>query len=205
MRKQYLPISLLLLHLFTCTAFAYDTKGKFGMGIKIWGTPVITFSSMKIGIDNFLTLEPSLGYYRTTEEHEVTDYTYVNGVYKEVTTTNKYMDDFLNVTLLADLKPLRYEKSNLCVRAGTSYMYLSSHNKYGDRSPGYYDGAWSLSLLYGLGVEHFFSNWFSVNVGFLSGFGVLDNYDSGNERDDSIFLNILGNQLADFSLIWYLK
>jgi hypothetical protein len=187
------------------STFGYDTKGKFGMGIKIWGTPIITFSTMKIGVNNFLTLEPSLGYYRATEEREVPDYTYVTCNYTEYTTTNKYMDDFLNVSLLGDFKPLRYEKSNLCIRAGTNYTYISSHNKYGDHSPSYYDGTWCMSFLYGLGIEHFFSNYFSVNVGFLSAFGIFGNYNSQDQSDDSFVMNILGNQLADFSLVWYLK
>jgi hypothetical protein len=115
------------------------------------------------------------------------------------------MDDFLNLSLIADLKPLRYEKSNLCVRAGTNYTYLSSHNKYGNHSPSYYDGSWCMSFLYGLGIEHFFSNNFSVNVGFLSAFGFLGNNNTEEQSDDSFVFNILGNQLADFSLVWYLK
>ncbi len=57
-------ISVAALAMLVSSVSAYDTKGKFGMGIKIWGTPVLLFSNMKIGVSNGFSLEPSVGFHQ---------------------------------------------------------------------------------------------------------------------------------------------
>ncbi len=99
---------------------AYDTKGKFGMGIRMWGTPLILFSCMKINVANSFGLEPSVGFnqYKIKESYETADGS-------DVLLTTKY-----NVLILAnvfDIKPIRRERSNLVLRAGVAFWRAKSY------------------------------------------------------------------------------
>lgn len=98
------------------TLFAYDTQGKFGMGIRMWGTPVILFSSMKIGASNLLGVEPSIGFDRLKVVYEVEQYDPITGGY--VTAEESIAYNVFDFNGILDIKPVRAERSNLVVRAG---------------------------------------------------------------------------------------
>jgi hypothetical protein len=72
-----------------------------------------------------------------------------------------------------------------------------------DTSPDESDTPWLFSMIGGVGIEHFFTDYFAANVGITSGF-VLMTSNSGSYTTSESAVHI-GNQLADFSLVWYLK
>lgn len=178
---------ILFVCLIFCTiasnATAFDTRGKFGMGIRLWGTPIITFSNMTVGVSNLVGFEPSMGLYKWTDKY---------GSYESSNT-------MLILSVLANLKPVRAHRSNLVVKIGGLFGEVSSSysSPWGESSTTYTQ----LALLTGIGIEHFVNDNFSVNVGALSGVWKSDREDS----DTSISIVAFGNQLVDFSLVWYLK
>ena len=112
------------------TSFSYDTKGKFGMGIRMWGTPVLRFSTMKLGVNNFLSIEPSVGFdqFKLTDETEVEVYDPVTGLftYKDVTLKERYNHYIFSA--MFDMKPIRKEKSNFILKAGLGYWAAKSND-----------------------------------------------------------------------------
>ena len=171
---------------------AYDTAGKFGVGVRFWGSPIITFSNIKYGISNLIEVEPSVGYYTTNRERD-----YDGGYY------NSKENTFF-VLLLTNFKPIRTDRANLLIKFGGLYARNSDSYSYS------YDGYFydyssttnNYAILFGLGLEHFVNDNFSVNVGALSGY-----WRSKPEDDvysESFSLTGIGSQLVDFSLVWHL-
>ena len=172
-------VQILVIGTFCCTvvssAGAFDTAGKFGMGLRFWGTPIIAFSSMKIGVTNRLGLEPSVGYYMWKNEYG--DYESSNSM--------------LLLSLTGDMKTIRAGRSNFMVKLGGAFAKTWNSSS----------STTSLAVLGGVGMEHFVNDNFSVNVGALSGFWTS----SPDDYDSRFSLMSLGNQLVDFSLVWYLE
>jgi hypothetical protein len=192
--------------LFVSQSMAYDTQGKFGMGIKIWGTPVILLSTMKIGLTNTVGIEPSIGYYDIGTK--TVDDSGFNGLTGEtMKITEKIHSSFFLLSNTFEFKPVRTARSNLIIRAGASWGIVSS--SYETDDPASVSGTeptdnpWIFSMLCGIGIEHFFTDYFAADVGITSGF-VLMSSKSGSYTTSESLVHI-GNQLADFSLVWYLK
>ncbi len=206
MKRIVLFTSIVLLLI--TTSFSYDTKGKFGMGIRMWGTPLLLFSCMKIGVNNFLTIEPSVGFnqFKLTDDTEVEVYDPLTGLYsyKDVTLKQKYNTYIFSA--LFDMKPVRKDKSNFIVKAGLGYWCAKSFDDYynssSDQVDTFEDIIWVGSVLGGLGVEHFFTDHFCVYAGFLAGWGI---FGSDYSYYDMATATSVGNQFAELSLIWYLK
>lgn len=177
-------------------ADAFDTAGKLGMGFRFWGTPIITFSSMKVGVTNRFGLEPSAGYYGWKDKYTFTD------PFSGSTYTTESTSSMLLMSLVTDIKAILAERSNFVVRLGGAYAsvrttYTDSSGIKDERSTPH------LALLGGIGIEHFVNPNFSVNVGTLSGY-----WTSSEEDDDwesSLSLTSFNNQLVDLSLVWYLQ
>jgi hypothetical protein len=180
------------------TAFAYDTQGKFGMGIRMWGTPVILFSSMKIGASNLVGLEPSIGFNRIKTVYETEQYDPFTDEY--VLSEESISYNILNFSGMIDLKPVRAEKSNLVVRMGLHYLHGAVSEEYIDTT--YDDNIWKLGFAGGLGIEHFFTDQFSVYAGFLNSVNFLG---TNEESLKSFSFSTLGNQFAELTFVWYLN
>jgi hypothetical protein len=180
------------------TAFAYDTQGKFGMGIRMWGTPVILFSSMKIGASNLVGLEPSIGFNRIKTVYETEQYDPFTDEY--VLSEESISYNILNFSGMIDLKPVRAEKSNLVVRMGLDYLHGAVSEEYIDTT--YDDNIWKLGFAGGLGIEHFFTDQFSVYAGFLNSVNFLG---TNEESLKSFSFSTLGNQFAELTFVWYLN
>ena len=175
--RKYLVLMLLFVVLSVC---AYETAGKFGMGVKFWGSPIITFSNVKYGISDIIGIEPSIGYYNLTREYD----------------TNEYSDDIFFISLICNFKPIRANRSNLIIKLGGIYANTSTSYPASPVSP-----TDNYAILFGIGIEHFINDNFSVNVGALSGYWKS----SFEEEEYSMTLKSFGSQLVDFSLVWYLK
>jgi hypothetical protein len=158
--------SMLGIVVFSLSLGAYNTAGKFGMGVRFWGSPIITFSNVQIGVSNYVSLEPSIGFYKISEEY--------------------YSSDFFAASMLANFKPIRKERSNLLLKLGGLYLGGEGYKSY--------------AVLFGLGIEHFINDNFSVNVGALSGI-----WNSSSDYGYSTTLTTFGSQLVDFSLVWHLE
>lgn len=215
MRRSHYALAVCFALLISSSVSAYDTGGKFGMGIRMTGTPVILFSNMKIGLNNFLTLEPSVGFnqIKLKWKDSVAVYDHVK---EELDTTIFDLTDRYNMfiaSLVADMKPLRFEKSNFVIKAGGMYWRGALHDEYVDRDYGSSerrkptkedetDAIWAMSVKGGLGIEHFFTDHMSVYAGFLSSFSLF-----GSEESyyDYVSATSVGNQFAELSFVWYLK
>jgi hypothetical protein len=177
---------------FSLSLSAYDTAGKFGIGIRFWGSPVITFTNIKYGISNLIEVEPSAGYYTTKSERD----------YYEGFSNSK--DNTFFALLVTNFKLIRTDRANLLIKFGGLYARNSSSYAYvyDDYSYDYSSKTNNYAILFGLGIEHFINDNFSVNVGALSG------YWRSNPEDDayseSFSLTSIGSQLVDFSLVWHL-
>ncbi len=134
-------LALLGIVVFSLSLGAYDTAGKFGMGVRFWGSPIITFSNVQIGVSNSVSLEPSVGFYNIEYDDS----------YYGSSSSSLFATSFL-----ANFKPIRKERSNLLLKLGGLYIHGSNSSN-------------SFAILCGLGVEHFINDNFSVNVGALSG------------------------------------
>lgn len=192
--------------LFT-SSFSYDTQGKFGLGVKIWGSPVITLSTIKLGLTNSIGMEPSIGYYKIgSKTVDDSAYDYVND--RIYTRKVKETESMFILSNTLELKPIRSEKSNFIIKGGASWGILSS--KYEDNDPDYVEpdedpkNPWLISLIGGIGIEHFFTDYFAMNVGITSGFVLLTS-PSGDHETSYESLTHIGTQLADFALVLYLK
>ena len=199
MRPSGIQCSIIMVMFLSICINAYDTKGKFGMGIRCYGAPIIMFSTMKIGVSNAVSLEPSIGYYRYSSEYSYTDIDYLGN---DVLVTEKFTNSLYDMSIMLDMKPLRYEKSNFIVKTGASYVSVTSSYKYDNEGNSHSSGAWAVMVLGGIGVEHFVTHWFSVNAGILSGYCMFKDKKAESPRYS---IGILSSQLADFALIWYLK
>lgn len=171
---------LLILFMIALSAEAYDTSGKFGMGIRFWGSPIVTFSSIKYSLNNVYEIEPSIGYYKWSYDYDAYEYS----------------NDLFFVSLVNNIKVIRASRSNLMLKIGGVYATMTS--TYGDGSS-YKTN--NYAFLYGIGIEHFVNDNFSVNVGALSGYWKS----SSEDTDASTTINVLGSQIVDFSLVWYIE
>jgi hypothetical protein len=184
--------SMLGIAVFSLSLGAYDTAGKFGMGVRFWGSPIITFSTVKYGISNLIEIEPSIGYYTTKSEDEF------DGGFRDSE------ENILFAVLLTNFKPIKTERSNLLIKFGGLYA-RNSHSYsylYDDYSYAYSSTTNNYVILFGLGIEHFINDNFSVNVSALSGY-----WRSKSEEDvysENFSLTGIGSQIVDFSLIWHL-
>jgi hypothetical protein len=145
---------------------AYDTGGRFGMGVRFWGTPLITFADVKTDVNNMLGFEPSIGFYNIGDGGS---------------------SSLFITSLLMDLKPVRAERANLLFKFGGLFANSDYVNTF--------------AILFGLGIEHFVNDNFSINAGILSGY--VNTSSDGGYYDTNLMT--FGTQIADFSLTWYLK
>ncbi len=179
-------LALLSIVVFSLNVRAYNTVGKFGMGIRFWGSPIITFSNVKYGINNLIEIEPSVGYYNTQRS---SDY-------------YRSKDNLFFAVLLTNFKPIRTERANLLIKIGG--LYAKNSSSYSYESPyDDYDYSYTTNnyaVLFGIGIEHFVNDNFSVNVGALSGYWRRKPEDS----EVNYSFTGIGSQLVDFSLVWHL-
>jgi hypothetical protein len=72
----------------------------------------------------------------------------------------------------------------------------------------YNESVWNLSLKAGCGIEHFFTDNFSVYAGFISLFSMFGSDSSLDEEDDDssdfIYYTGIGNQIAELTFTFYL-
>lgn len=209
--RKTLLLALCCSLLHTANLHAYDTQGKFGMGIRMTGTPVILFSNMKIGLTNFLTLEPSIGFSQFKLARTDTVFGSMGTVEQTFKLEDKY-NAFIG-SAVADLKPLRFERSNLVIKVGGTYWRASALDEYVNTAYGptgdpqhskdsYDDAIWALLGKAGMGVEHFFTDHMSVYAGFVSAIAL---FGSDEQYYDYVSAKSIGNQFAELSFIWYLK
>jgi hypothetical protein len=142
--------------------------------------------------------EPSVGFDRLKAVYEVENYDPISGEY--VTSEESIAYNVFDVNGILDIKPVRAERSNLVVRAGLNYLYGSISEEYTDTT--YDDHLWKFGIVGGMGIEHFFTDHFSVYAGFLNGINFL-----GTEDEDlkSFGFANVGNQFAELTFVWYLK
>jgi hypothetical protein len=187
--KKFVLLSIVM---FSFSVSAYNTAGKFGMGIRFWGSPIITFSDVKYGINNLIEIEPSIGYFATKNDAEY-DYSSYNS-----------KDNLFLALLLTNFKPIRTERANLLIKFGGLYAKNSSSysSSYDDYSYSYSSTTNNYAVLFGIGIEHFVNDNFSVNVGAISGYWW--NKPEDTEYSENFSLTGIGSQLVDFSLVWHL-
>ena len=99
-----------------------------------------------------------------------------------------------------DIKPIRTEKSNLLIRPGVGFYRASAKNE--DIESDFDESYWLLAIKAGVGLEHFFTDFFSVYAGFNCSYNLLG---SSEDYWDYAALTSLGNQYAELSFVWYLK
>jgi len=165
-------------------ANAFDTAGKFGMGIRCWGIPIITFSNIKFGVSNQFELEPSVGYYKWKNSYGA---------------DSESANSTLLFSVIGDINAVKAARSNFQIKLGglfakTTSSYSSTGYESKSTTTGY-------AIIGGMGIEHFVNDNFAINVGALSGFWAS----SPDDSDASFSFTTFGSQLVDFSLVWYLK
>ncbi len=178
-------LALLSIVVFSVSLGAYDTAGKFGMGVRFWGSPIITFSDIKYGITNIIEIEPSLGYYSTTSSYEY----------------SSSKNNLFFAALLTNIKPIRTDRANLLIKIGG--LYAKNSYSYSYEPPYEYEYSSTTNnyaILFGIGIEHFVNDNFSVNVGALSGYWRRSPEDS----ESRFSFTGIGSQIVDFSLVWHL-
>ena len=164
-------------------ASAFDTAGKFGMGVRFWGTPIITFSNIKFGVNNQFGLEPSLGYHSWTSSSNGSEST----------------NNIMLFSVVADFNAIKAARSNFLLRFGGIYSKAKSSYSYDGFDSSSTTTGWG--VLWGIGIEHFVNENFAINVGALSGYW----NSSPDDSDASTSLMSFSSQLVDFSLVWYLR
>ena len=176
---------LVFLCILVSNANAFDTAGKFGMGIRCWGIPIITFSNMKFGLSNQFELEPSVGYYKWKNS-------YAAGSGESTNST-------LLFSAIGNINTVKAARSNFQIKLGGLYAKTtSSYSSAGFENKSTTTG---YAIIGGIGIEHFVNDNFAINVGALSGFWTS----SPDDSDASFSFTTFGSQLVDFSLVWYLK
>lgn len=187
------------------SATAYDTKGKFGMGINMQGTPLILFSTLKYGLTNYVGIEPSVGFHQMKISYTsyYTEYDPISGDYIEEVYEDKIKYNLLILSSMFDIKPIQKDRSNFLLRLGGGYVRAAiSAESEGENGGDYDPSLWMVQAKGGAGIEHFFTDHFSVYAGFLVSWRILGSDEFGDETKPSLLS--LGNQLADLSFIWYL-
>jgi hypothetical protein len=183
---------LLLVPILVDSAYSVDLKGKFGIGPRWWGAPLVALGTTRYGLTSKFSVEPFAGYYKWTDEHE-----YSSG------STRKDKYSMLLFAALGNYSVASNAKGNVYIRAGG--ILATGKNS----SEGPYDSSSgtisSKGVLVGYGLEHFVSNHFAINVGMLSGFWIYEDdcVSNGRSYGDSFTGLLLGNQLFDFTLMWY--
>jgi len=210
--------AIAFLFTFSGLVSAYDTQGKFGMGISMCGTPVILFSTMNYGISNSIGISPSVGFHQFSTSYSYTssEYNSSTGDYEDVKVTSKQKYRLLLASAMLDLKPVQRERSNFLLRVGPSFWRATAI--YEDDDPSidsmyadeynYDESVWNLSVKAGCGIEHFFTDHFSVYAGFISLFSIFGSDSSMDEDDDDssefVYFTGIGNQIAELTFTFYL-
>ncbi len=174
--------------LLVCTAgviSAKNLKGSFGMGIG-WAPlaymdtiiyfPTPNFVVTKLGISDKLVIEPLIGFdflSYSNEESESGSLIQIQGL--------------LNY-LFRD-----HKKTNIYLKGGIGFIVESPPGNYP------YSSLFGMGIPFGFGLEHFISDYFSINLDALSGFS----FTSINDPDISITSFSLGNHKILISLMWY--
>jgi hypothetical protein len=191
--KNVIVLGLLVSLAVTDSTYAVNLKGKFGMGPRWWGFPFFSLATTRYGISQKFSIEPTLGYYNWS----TTD------TYDEETRTDGYsllmLGGLGNICLSENVAGNVYFRlGGLLARGSSSYSYEGS-----DYSSSQSMNGWG--ILFGYGLEHFVNEHFSINVGILSCFWVYsDAYLDGAFKSNNSTNGLLfGNQLLDFTLIWY--
>ena len=204
-RTSLFAVAVLLIN---ASVHAYDTQGKFGMGINLMGTPVLLFSTMKIGVTNSFGLEPSVGFHQFSVTETYPDQVYQNGDYVETDVTKKSKYNLLMLSGMCDFKPVQRERSNFLVRGGVSFWRAwEAESRDPEDTLLVYDNYafWNVSAKAGFGVEHFFTDNFSVYAGVVSQFTIFgSNVNDDTDYDSFVYFTSVGNQVAELSFVWYL-
>lgn len=192
------------------TLFAYDTQGKFGMGVSMAGTPVLLFSTMKYGVASTLDIEPSVGFHQFSVTSTYYSTQYIGNEIVDIERTSKQKYNLLVLSNSFGIKPIRTDRSNLVIKPGIAYYRASLSEEYTDESEEELEGEeapdpalWNLSIKAGFGIEHFFTDNFSVYAGFMSLYSIFGSNAESN-GDDYVSFMSLGNQFAELSFVWYL-
>jgi hypothetical protein len=161
------------------------------MGPRWWGAPFVALGTTRYGLTSKFSIEPFTGYYTWTDEHKYSDGS---------TYTDKY--SMLLFATLGNYSVASNAKGNVYIRAGgilitgknSSDRYATSSGTIGGKG-----------VLVGYGLEHFVSDHFAINAGILSGYWIYedDRVSDGRSSGDSLTGFLLGNQLLDFTLMWY--
>jgi hypothetical protein len=167
------------------------------MGPRWWGFPFFPIATTRYGISAKISLEPLLGYYTWTEDYE--------SEREEEDTTYSYssreksslflIGGLTNYALRGNAKSNVYMRIGVIIATGT---WESSSSRTSSKTFGY-------GLLLGYGLEHFISKHFAINMGVLSCLWLYRDEYIGRtftSKKTSSGL-IFGNQLLDFTLIWY--
>lgn len=207
------------LFIFSISASAYDTQGRFGMGISMCGTPVILYSTMNYGITNSIGISPSVGFHQFSVSHSYTTSMYNNDIGTSAKTkiTSKQKYRLLLASAMLDLKPMRRERSNFLLRVGPSFWRATaifedddpSIDEMNEDEYNYDESIWNLSVKAGCGIEHFFTDHFSVYAGFISQFRMFGSDSSRDQEDndnssDVVNYTGIGNQIAELTFTFYL-
>ncbi len=173
--KKLIPLLLILL---ISTALAVDMKGKIGMGVGwnsgIPGGGVFPNTAVtKLGLGERMILEPVFGFTLISES---------SGGSSEQTTHFFLM-------ALFDYTFLSHEKTNIYGKAGL---------KFGFYNPPFGISTNEFGLPVGVGLEHFVSEHFSIDLNTISGL-TFTSYEGGGSRT----IISLNNQIFVLGLVWY--
>lgn len=166
------------------SANAKSLKGSLGMGIG-WMAPryeEITnsfgpdFIITKFGISEKLVFEPLIGF----------DFVSISNGASET-------GSLIQLRGIMGFLFREHKKTNVYLKGGIGFMV---------ESPLYdepYSSAFGIEIPFGFGLEHFISDYFSINFDAFSGFSFL----SANEPDVTVTSFSLGNHHFLLSLMWY--
>ncbi|MEO0233068.1 MAG: DUF2715 domain-containing protein [candidate division WOR-3 bacterium] len=163
---------------------AKNLKGSFGMGIG-WSPlayvstrdfPTPDFVITKIGVSDKIIIEPLIGFDFTS---------YSNGASES--------GSLIQLQGILGYIFREHKKTNIYLKGGIGFMVESPP---GDTP---YSSAFGIGIPFGFGLEHFFSDYFSINLDAFSGFSFINiNDPDGSETSFS-----LGNHKIFISLMWY--
>lgn len=164
---------------------AKSLQGSMGLGIG-W-TPAaymregLTFPTpdyviTKFGFSDNLIFEPTFGFNYLSISNDTSD-----------------SGSRLGLQFLFDYLFRGHKKTNIYLKGGLGFMVDSP--LFDDP----YSSAFSIGMIFGFGIEHFVSDYFSIGLDALSGFS----YMSVNEPDGSITSFNLGNNQLFLYLMWY--
>ncbi len=169
--KKLLPLFLVLS---LSTALAVDMKGKIGMGVG-WTTGGFKtsfapdYAITKFGLDEDIVLEPVFHFFFSSIS---------NG-----TKTSYYEVD---ITMLLAYALMAHKKTNLYAKAGINLGLVKTPK------------TTSFGIPFGLGLEHFLSDHFAVNLNAGMGFGYTSVSGGGKQLSFT-----LSNSLINAGLVWY--